>query len=185
MRMTVAMASMVLAATTMVATAGRAPMFRTTCSSAINLLAPSTYYNIKLVPTKRVPGTGNAKGSARINFTRSPFGVAVSMNGSYKYDLTLVIKGIKSNNKGTLTAWVTSSDLKHVRRLGILDESLQTFGKVEWNKFLVVVTLEPTAEPTDMWKGAIVMRGMSRSGMMHTMAGHGPYEQEPCSTYGF
>jgi hypothetical protein len=29
------------------------------------------------------------------------------------------------------------------------------------------------------------MRGMSRSGRMHTLAGHGPFEAEPCAKYGF
>jgi hypothetical protein len=29
------------------------------------------------------------------------------------------------------------------------------------------------------------MRGMSRSGMMHTMAGHGPFQQENCARYGY
>ena len=55
-----------------------------------------------------------------------------------------------------------------------------------WNKFLVFVTLEP-AEATGeaRWQGPVVMRGLSRSGLMHTMAGHGPYEQEPCAVYGY
>ena len=36
-----------------------------------------------------------------------------------------------------------------------------------------------------MWTGPIVIRGMSRSGMMHTMAGHGPFEEENCAAYGY
>ena len=28
-----------------------------------------------------------------------------------------------------------------------------------------------------MWTGLIVIRGMSRSGMMHAMAGNGPFER--------
>jgi len=36
-----------------------------------------------------------------------------------------------------------------------------------------------------MWTGPVVMRGMSRSGLMHTMAGHGAFEQENCAAYGY
>ncbi|MDE2875730.1 MAG: hypothetical protein OXU69_07275 [Gemmatimonadota bacterium] len=31
----------------------------------------------------------------------------------------------------------------------------------------------------------VVIRGMSRSGMTHTMAGHGPFEEENCAAYGY
>ena len=40
-------------------------------------------------------------------------------------------------------------------------------------------------EPGAMWTGPVVSRGMSRSGLMHTMAGHGPFETEPCAVYGY
>ena len=58
-------------------------------------------------------------------------------------------------------------------------------GKVGWNKFLVVITLEADNDPEQsMWVGPIVFRGVSRSGMMHTMVGHGALEQENCAAYG-
>ncbi|HZD06335.1 MAG TPA: hypothetical protein VE173_15600, partial [Longimicrobiales bacterium] len=59
-------------------------------------------------------------------------------------------------------------------------------GRSSWNKFLVVVTLEPTdGSDASTWSGPIVLRGMSRSGAMHTMAGHGPFQQEKCAAYGY
>jgi hypothetical protein len=59
-------------------------------------------------------------------------------------------------------------------------------GRVEWNKFLLIITAEAPGEtPGDRWQGPVVMRGMSRSGMMHTMAGHGPFELESCLKYGY
>ena len=55
-----------------------------------------------------------------------------------------------------------------------------------WNKYLVIITLEPTDDPqSPRWQGPVVLRGMSRSGLMHTMAGHGPFQQEPCATFGY
>lgn len=159
------------------------------CSAAAAKLAdlPSSYYSIELVPTKRVPGTGRAVGRGNVIFSSSPYGVAVSTKGTYRYDLSLTIERdtIKPPREGVYTAWVASEELDRIKRLGPLTDRLQVSGSVDWNKFLVVVTLEPSEEPGDVWKGPIVMRGMSRSGLMHTLAGHGPYEQEPCAKYGF
>jgi hypothetical protein len=150
---------------------------------------PSSYYGIEMVPTKRVPGTGAGRGVGIVTFSRSPYGVSVSSDGTYRVDVRLVLDKLKPPKKGTLTAWATKDDLSEVTRLGALDESFRASGQVDWSKFLLVVTLEPTSNPSeaasDRWRGPVVMRGMSRSGLMHTLAGHGPYEKEPCAKYGF
>jgi len=159
---------------------------RSPCSGvARDLIGSSTYYEIPLVTTKRVAGTGLAKGTARINFATSPFGVSVSPKGSYIYEIALRVERLAPSKKGVYTAWISTPELDQVERLGALDESFALSGRVEWNKFLVIITLEPSTEPTDTWQGPIILRGMSRSGLMHTMAGHGPFELEPCATYGF
>ena len=78
-----------------------------------------------------------------------------------------------------------------MKRLGALEvgeaERVSGFsGEVGWNKFLVVITLEPEDDPeAATWSGPIVLRGMSRSGAMHTMAGHGPFQEENCAAYGY
>jgi len=146
---------------------------------------PGVYYGIDLVTTKRVPGTGQGGGLGRVTFAESPYGVSVTGHGTYVYDVDLKLERIKVPKTGVLTGWITTSDLSEVIRLGPLGDDLEASGQVEWNKFLVLVTLEPSEETSDRWSGPIVMRGMSRSGMMHTLAGHGPFEKEPCSKYGF
>ena len=156
------------------------------CSAIISApLLPSQYYGIEMVTTRRVPGTGRAVGTGMVNFARSPFGVAVSPSGSYVYDLSLSIDRIKAPRRGAYTAWAVAPDLQDVVRLGVLEEGQVVSARVAWNKFLVVVTLEPSTNPTARWQGPVIMRGMSRSGMMHTLAGHGPYENEACLKYGF
>ena len=85
-------------------------------------------------------------------------------------DITMALRRIKKPKKGFLTAWATKDDLSETTRLGVLDDDFHVSGKAAWNKFLLVVSLEPTDEPTEKWSGPIVMRGMSRSGMMHTLA---------------
>ncbi len=135
--------------------------------------------------TKRIAGTGLAKGTAQVNFAASPFGVSVSSEGSYIYNLKLQVERLKPSKKGVYTAWVSTPNLDEIKRVGVFDDSFALSARVEWNKFLIIITLEPSAKATDTWQGPIILRGISRSGLMHTLAGHGPFELEPCATYGF
>lgn len=146
-----------------------------------------TYYALDLFTTKNVPGTGLATGIAEVSLAAtSPFSVAVTADGSYEYQVRVSLGRMKAPSSGRLVAWVTTRDVDQIHRLGALDSNLQAGGSVAWNKFLVVITLEPEDDPdATMWRGPIVMRGMSLSGAMHTMVGHGAFEQENCATYGY
>ena len=107
-------------------------------------------------------------------------------SGTYVYDLAIEIEGLKPPAEGIYVAWLTLPNLSEVVRLGSLDELNSIEGRVHWNKFLVVISLEESDDPDQArWKGPIAFRGLSRSGLMHTMAGHGPFDQEPCSSFGF
>ncbi len=155
--------------------------------SATALPTPNLpYYAIEMVKTGRVPGTGRSRGIGQASFARSPFGVSITRDGTYIYDLTFGFEGLKAPKRGFYTVWLTTPEIDRVKRLGVLDADGLVSGRVEWNKYLVVLTVEPTDDPSaTIWSGPIVSRGMSRSGMMHTLAGHGPYENEPCAKYGF
>jgi len=147
---------------------------------------PPVYYAIDLVPTRKVPGARMAEGQGDVTFATSPFGVSISENGQYVYNLSVAMKNVTLKEGKALDVWVTTPNLDQVKHLGRLDEAFRTVGSVDWNKFLVVVTLESaTADPGSTWTGPIVARGMSRSGLMHTMAGHGPFQSEPCAVYGY
>ena len=164
-------------------TPGSAP---TPCSAAALPGPGLPYYAIDMVKTGRVPGTGRSRGTAQASFARSPFGVSIAPDGTYIYNLAIGFERLKAPKQGHYTVWLTNSLVDDVTRLGVLDQNDSVRGRVAWNKYLVVLTLEPTDDPgATRWSGPIVSRGMSRSGMMHTMAGHGPYESEPCSKYGF
>ena len=147
--------------------------------------APPAYYAIELVSTRRVPGARSASGVGNVSFARSPFGIAVGSTGEYIYDVDLQLQGLNTQPTGVYIAWLTTASLDQVKRLGRLDAGGAIGGQTTWNKFLVVVTLEPDDEARPRWSGPIVARGMSRSGRMHTMAGHGPFQLEPCTTYGY
>ncbi|WP_421772982.1 hypothetical protein [Gracilimonas sp.] len=149
--------------------------------------AGSEYYTIDLVTTKNVPGTGLAKGKAVMKFIPNPFGIAITKDGSYRHRLDIKLNKVNKPKKGTLVAWVTTPNLDKVKMLGPLDKNLETSGTVDWNKYIVVITLENKMPKSNfsMWSGPIAFRGLSRSGLMHTMAGHGPFAQEPCAKYGY
>ncbi len=156
-----------------------------TCPAALIAAGPE-YYRFPLVSTGRVPGTGRATGLGEVTFPSSPYGVALATDGSYRYDFTVRFQHLAPARTGTYVVWTTTPELDEVALAGELSEVTSFKGQVEWNKFLVVVTLEPAFDPdATMWSGPVVIRGMSRSGMMHTMAGHGAFEEEKCAAYGY
>ena len=144
------------------------------------------YYQFPMVSTRRVPGTGNAAGVGEVAFAHSPYGVALGEDGSYRYDFTVRFERLGPARGGTYVVWTTTPELDRIALAGELTDPAGFSGHVAWNKFLVVVTLEPAFDPhATIWTGPIVIRGMSRSGMMHTMAGHGPFEEKNCAAYGY
>lgn len=144
------------------------------------------YFAIELAPTKKVPGTARARGVASVTFAPSPYGIAVGSDGSYTVDLHIALSGLRPPANGHLVAWATTPQIDRIRRIGALDENLSVDGRVTWNQFLLIVTLEKGDDPAaTTWSGPIVFRGVSRSGLMHTMAGHGPFQQEWCAKYGY
>ncbi len=144
------------------------------------------YYSFDLVTTKNLPGSGYASGTVEVTFAPSPFGVSLAGDGSYSYDLRVRVERVKPPRDGVLVAWVATRELDRVARLGVLGEDFTAEGRVAWNKYIVVVSHEAEDDPAqERWTGTIALRGMSRSGMMHTMAGHGAFQQENCAAYGY
>lgn len=145
------------------------------------------YYAFELYTTRNIPGTGLAEGLAEVSISgSSPFSIALGPDGSYVYDIDVSIDRMKVPRQGRLVAWVTTPDIDRIERMSALDDNLRAAGSVSWNKFIVVITLEPEDDPSaTTWSGPVVFRGMSRSGMMHTMVGHGALQQENCAAYGY
>ena len=153
-------------------------------------VAPDTespvFYRVELVTTKRLPGSGMATGVGEITFTPSPFGVNLTPDGDYLQDVAISVTGLKPPATGSYVAWVTTPGLDRITRLGVLGADGKVRGQVEFNKFLLVVSHEEDdGSSSKRWKGPIALRGMSRSGAMHTSAGHGPFVVENCTGYGF
>jgi hypothetical protein len=148
--------------------------------------ATPEFYRVELITTKRVPGSGMATGWGEVTFTPSPFGVNLTPNGDYMRDVDISVKGLKPAASGRYVAWATTPSLANTTRLGVVGEDGAVHGEIAFNKFLLVISLEEDdGSSSKRWTGPIVLRGMSRSGAMHTSAGHGPFVVENCTGYGF
>ena len=137
-------------------------------------------YLVQLVPTAHANG---ARGHVELRFAPSPFGVTVTAQGNHLYDAKLTTSGLRPDGS-TLVVWAATPSLDQVQKLGALDAQGTLSGRIAFNKFLVFVTAE-TSAGVERWSGPILLRGISPSGRMHTMAGHGPFQGEPCSKWGF
>lgn len=153
---------------------------------------PPAYYVVSLVRTPHHSGMGSARGVGELLFAPSPFGISLTADGSYLYRLRLTLEGLPVRRNHEYQVWITTPEVDRVESLGSLSGDGTLLGEVSWNKFVIVVTLEPTTADgaergaKEMWTGPIVMRGMSRSGKMHSMAGHDPFQdQESCAAYGY
>lgn len=144
------------------------------------------YYSIDMVTTRNVPGTGQATGKAIVSFKANPFGISITKDGSYQHQLDIQLEKVNTPKNGHLVAWITTPTLDKVKKIGALNKEMYVRGTSEWNKYIVVITLEEElSDRKKMWEGPIAFRGLSKSGFMHTMAGHGPFEQEPCAKFGY
>ena len=129
-------------------------------------------YDIKLLNTPNTPG---AQGTARLVFAPSPFGVTVTADGHSSYDVQLSLTGLPDpatlGPYTTYVAWAVTTDLKQWHRLGVVTNGNSSVGKVEFNKFLLVITAEASATPTEK-KGPTALHGISPSGFLQSMITH-------------
>jgi hypothetical protein len=143
--------------------------------------APPDPMLIRLVPTANANG---ASGEVRLHFAASPFGVSATRDGRHDFSLALVVEGLSPPPGTTVVVWAATPDLGQVRRLGVLGADGTLEARIALNKFLVFLTAEDDPE-VQRWTGPVLLRGSSPSGRMHSMAGHGPFEGEPCAVIGF
>ena len=124
--------------------------------------------------------TGNAPGASGwmdLRFGNAPHGVAVTEDGSYRYEISVHVTSVPGNRgESTLVAWAATPNLDRHLNLGAVGDDGVVEGEVSWNKFLVFVTAESSAN-VETWQGPVLMKATSPSGNMHTMAGHGIFQQ--------
>lgn len=136
------------------------------------LLLVSTPYDIMLRPATAVPG---AKGTARLQFASSPFGVAVTADGRASYDVRFELSELPApSSLGAFTsyvAWMASSDLKWWKRLGTVRNGTTVVGQADLNKFLLVITAEADSM-VNVRKGPTILHGPSPSTWLQSFLSH-------------
>jgi hypothetical protein len=136
------------------------------------LTAQAGPYDIPLAPTSIVP---TAQGHARLLFGASPFGVAVTADGRASYDVTITLAGLPApatlGPYRAFVAWAVSPDLSQWQRLGVVGTGTTTLGRIELNKFLLVLSAEARADVTTH-AGPILLRGFSPSTWLQSFITH-------------
>ena len=144
---------------------------RLTLAVAVALSAVGPY-DIKLLNTPRAP---DAKGTARLVFAESPFGITVTADGRSSYDVQLSLTGLPQPSTigayRAYVAWAATTDLKRWHRLGPVHNGSSTVGRAEDNKFLLVITAEADSSVTEH-KGPTVLHGISPSAWLQSFVTH-------------
>ena len=134
---------------------------------------------VRMRPTQQAPGS---RASMTLTQPPTPFGIAVDAEGRQVYDVSVQIDQLRRRDGRHYVVWATTPELDQVAKLGVLGDDNHLTGPVTWNKFLVFVTEEMSVD-VETWAGPILLTGLSPSGRMHTMAGHGPFEDANCSDF--
>jgi len=132
--------------------------------------APEAAYTMPLHPSS---GAGSARGSVRLRLAPSPiFAVTVSRAGHYLFELKVSVTGLRARGDQALVAWAAKRDLSSFTKLGAIGDDGTVTATVDYNKFLVLVTREPSADVEER-HGPILLQGVSPSGLLTAMADHG------------
>lgn len=129
-------------------------------------------YDIPLYATPAAPA---AKGSARLVFAESPFGVAVTADGHARYDAQITAAGLPAPSSlgayRAYVAWAVSSDLSRWQRLGVVTNGKSTVGVVTMDKFLLVIAAERDSTAATH-RGPSVLHGSSPSTFLQIFQAH-------------
>jgi len=132
-------------------------------------------FDIPLFATPKAPA---AKGSARLVFAESPFGVAVTADGHMRYDVQITAANLPTPSSlgayRAYVAWAVSSDLAHWQRLGAVTNGVSTVGHIERDKFLLVITAESDSAAA-AHVGPSVLHGNSPSSWLQTFLAHSAF----------
>jgi len=129
-------------------------------------------FDIMMFATSTAPAV---EGAARLVYAPSPFGIAVTADGRASYDAQITVFHLPPpDSLGAFTsyvAWETTTDLSEWHRLGTVRNGRNTVGRLELNKFLLVVTAEPDSLAATR-AGPTVLHGNSPSGWLQSFITH-------------
>lgn len=156
--------------------AGAAPWIGTTPRVGACLVTPEV---VPLSGTQSAPGS---RGSMTLTQPGSPFEITVDEGGFQTFDIEILVDQMRRRRGAVYVVWAAKPELDEWTQLGTLGEDNRLTARVAWNQFLVFVSEEASAD-VERWQGPIMLTGLSPSGRLHTMAGHGPFEAMNCQLY--
>ncbi len=112
---------------------------------------------------------GSARGVVELGRVPGPFGVTVTPEGRHVHNLTAWISGLPDLEQlgpfNAFVAWATTPTLDPVIPLGPVGNGRNPLGRISFNKFLILVTAETSAD-AKVRQGRLVLRGRSPSMLM-------------------
>jgi hypothetical protein len=139
--------------------------------SVAPVMARPSLYRIDLEAT--TIGSG-ASGVAKLALAPSPFGIALTPDGHFEFDVDLTTSGLRAPSTlgpfTTYVAWVTTENLDVAQRLGPIKNGARIKGRVTYHKFILLVTAEKNANG-EHWSGPIVLQGRSASMFLDNFSG--------------
>ena len=134
---------------------------------------------ILLTPTGAVP---SASGVVTLVPARSPFAVAVTADGRLVYELDIAVDGLGDAAQlgayTTFVAWVATPNVDQIVKLGAVRSGQRLVARADLNKFIIMVTAEPSAAVAKR-SGPVILRGISPSGLLQSFRGHALFEAPP------
>jgi hypothetical protein len=131
---------------------------------------------VPMRPTQNAPG---GRAEMMLSQPPAPFGISVDAEGRQLYRIDVRVSQLRRFDERHYIVWAATPELDQHVKLGPLDADGRVESSVFWNKFLVFVT-EEADDAVERWEGPVLLRGISPSARMHTMAGHGPFEDVNC-----
>jgi FtsP/CotA-like multicopper oxidase with cupredoxin domain len=140
----------------------------TPCRAGGALPRPSRdLYCIELDP---IPALEGVSATFELNRIASPFGVNVTRDGRQVYAPVLRATGLPepaafSTGARVWVAWIATQQLSATRKLGAVGNGQHELPAIDWPKFLVLITAEPSADVREP-DGRVALRGFSPSARM-------------------
>lgn len=136
-------------------------------------------FDIALLRTSAAP---EARGSAKLVYAPSPFGVAVTPAGIPSFDVRVELEGLPAPStlgdfRGYV-AWAATSDLSRWVRLGTVRNGTSQVGRIEINKFLFVITAEADTLAATR-SGPTVLHGVSPTTWLQSLLTHALFRGIP------
>jgi suppressor of ftsI len=144
---------------------------------------PPPALDLRCIELHATPRGGAARGAVVLRRPSAPFGIAVTSDGHVRASLRAQVEGLPApSSLGPYTAyiaWATPLELDPVVRLGEVRNGASELGEVFFNKYMILVTAEPSADGAER-TGPLVLRGRSPSARMeaHDMLAQAPSAEE-------